>query len=100
MNVRQALLLYRIMAYIVGVMLIIVFVSIPFKAVERVVGPFHGALYIVYLAVSLNLVRRARLSWWTMLAMVTGGWIPFAAFIVEHWVTIRLRSGVDEQAAS
>ena len=73
MSLSFALLVYRIMAYIVGVMLIVVFVSIPFDSVERVVGPIHGALYIVYLAVSLNLVRRARLSWWTMLAMVTEG---------------------------
>jgi integral membrane protein len=90
MSISLSLWLYRIMAYIVGVMLIVVFVSIPFDPVEKVVGPIHGALYIAYLAVSLNLVIRARLSWWTMLAMVTGGWIPFAAFIVEHWVTRRV----------
>jgi integral membrane protein len=100
MSLSFALLVYRIMAYIVGVMLIVVFVSIPFDSVERVIGPIHGALYIVYLAVSLNLVRRARLSWWTMLATVTGGWIPFAAFVVEHWVTTRLRPVIDQQSVS
>ena len=31
-----ALLRYRVMAYVVGVMLIVVFVSIPFQAVEQV----------------------------------------------------------------
>ena len=37
-----ALLRYRIMAYVVGVMLIVVFVSIPFQAVERSVGSRTG----------------------------------------------------------
>jgi integral membrane protein len=86
------LLRYRIMAYIVGVMLIIVFCAIPFSSVEQVVGPIHGVLYIVYLAAALHLVIRARLGLWTLVAMVTGGWVPFAAFVVERWVTHRLTS--------
>ncbi len=85
-----ALIRYRIMAYIVGVMLIVVFVSIPFQAVERVVGFGHGMLYLVYLLTVLDLVRRARLRLWTFVAMVCGGWVPFLAFVVEHWVTRRL----------
>jgi len=90
MSVGRALLIYRILAYVVGVMLIVVFATIPFHRVEHVIGPIHGALYIVYLAASLNLVVRARLGWWTLLAMVTGGWVPFTAFVVERWVTRRM----------
>jgi integral membrane protein len=84
------LLRYRIMAYIVGVMLIVVFCAIPFQAVEQVVGPIHGVLYILYLAAALHLVVRARLGLWTLIAMVTAGWIPFVAFVVERWVTRRV----------
>jgi integral membrane protein len=84
------LLRYRIMAYIVGVMLIVVFCTIPFQGVEAVVGPLHGVLYILYLAAALHLVVRARLGLWTLVAMVTAGWVPFVAFIVERWVTRRL----------
>jgi integral membrane protein len=80
------------MAYTVGVMLIVVFCSIPFGTVEAVIGPIHGALYIIYLLAALNLVIRARLGWWTMLAMAAGGWVPFTAFVVEHWVAGRLRT--------
>ena len=83
---------YRAMAYVVGVMLIVVFASIPFDSVERVVGPIHGALYIVYLATVLDLVRRARLGLWPTVAMVAGGWIPFLAFVVERWVSRRLQA--------
>ncbi len=52
-----ALLRYRIMAYIVGVMLIVVFVSIPFQSVEKVVGFVHGMLYLLYLVTVLDLVQ-------------------------------------------
>jgi integral membrane protein len=90
MALSGVLLRYRIMAYIVGVMLILVFCAIPFSSVEQVVGPIHGILYILYLAAALHLVIRARLGFWTLVAMVTGGWVPFVAFVVERWVTHRL----------
>jgi integral membrane protein len=85
-----ALIRYRIMAYIVGVMLIVVFVNIPFQSVEKPVGFIHGMLYLVYLLTVLDLVRRAHLRFWTFVAMVCGGWVPFLAFIVERWITHRL----------
>jgi integral membrane protein len=84
------LLFYRVMAYVVGCMLILVFATIPFGSVEAVVGPIHGFLYIVYLLAALLLVVRARLPWWMWFVMATGGWVPFAAFVVERWVTRRL----------
>lgn len=87
-----ALVRYRVMAYVVGVMLIVVFVSIPFQAVEKVVGFTHGMLYLLYLLAVLDLVRRARLGFWTLVAMVCGGWVPFLAFVVERWVTRRVAS--------
>jgi integral membrane protein len=81
------------MAYIVGCMLIVVFATIPFQSAETVIGPIHGLLYIVYVMAALWLVVRARLPWWMWLIMTTGGWCPFAAFVVERWVTKRLRAG-------
>ncbi|MGH3278720.1 MAG: DUF3817 domain-containing protein [Trebonia sp.] len=87
-----ALLRYRVMAYVVGVMLIVVFCSIPFDAVERVVGFAHGLLYLLYLITVLEVVIRFRLKLGTLVAMVCGGWVPFLAFVVEHWVHRRLRT--------
>ena len=89
-----ALLRYRIMAYIVGVGLIVVFISIPFDAVEKVVGFAHGMLYLIYLLTVLDLVRRARLKLWTLLAMVACGWVPFLAFVMERWLTRRLKARI------
>jgi integral membrane protein len=78
------------MAYIVGVMLILVFASIPFDSVEAVIGPIHGILYIVYLVTVLQVVIQFRLKLWTFVAMVASGWLPFLAFVMEWWVNRRL----------
>jgi integral membrane protein len=93
----NALTRYRIMAYIVGVMLIFVFLFINVghwsivglhtsKDVEKVIGPVHGALYIVYLFTVLQLWVRYRLRLGMVALMVTAGWLPFTAFIAERWV--------------
>ncbi|MDQ6797750.1 MAG: DUF3817 domain-containing protein [Actinomycetota bacterium] len=89
-----ALTRYRVMAYIVGVgLIVLVVIGMPLKygagvrAVVAVVGPLHGAFYIIYLLSALDLMRRARLSLWALLAMVAAGLVPFVAFIVERRIT-------------
>lgn len=78
------------MAYVVGVMLIIVFCAIPFDSVESVVGPVHGVFYIVYLVTVLDVFVRWRLRLPALIVMVAGGWVPFLAFVVERWVRRRV----------
>jgi integral membrane protein len=85
------------MAYTVGVgLMILVFVGIPlqygahFTGVVKVVGPIHGALYIVYLLAALDLARRARFGLIQLAAMVAAGFVPLVAFIVERQVVRRL----------
>jgi integral membrane protein len=78
------------MAYVVGVLLLVVFAAIPFGSVERVVGPVHGALYIVYLVTVIDVFVRFRLRLLDLVAMVAGGWVPFLAFVVERWMRRRL----------
>ena len=92
-----ALVRYRVMAYVVGVMLIVlVCVGVPLQyaasepAVVKVVGPLHGFLYIVYLVAAFDLARRARLSLWQLVAMVAAGLVPGLAFVVERAVTRRV----------
>jgi integral membrane protein len=92
-----ALRRYRFMAYTVGIgLIILVFVGIPLQygahstGVVKVVGPIHGALYIVYLLAALDLARRARFGLLQMAAMVAAGFVPFVAFIVERQVVRRL----------
>lgn len=101
MTFSPALWFYRVMAYVVGTMLIFVFLFIHIghwsivgyrtsTNVESVIGPIHGALYVVYLLAALLFVVQAHLPRWTWLVMATGGWVPFAAFVVERWVSRRI----------
>ena len=104
---RGALLRYRVMAYIVGVgLLVLVFVGVPLRygagqpALEKVVGPLHGFLYIVYLITAADLARRAHLRVGQLLAMVGAGFIPFLAFVIEHRVTRRVEEEHREELAA
>lgn len=95
-----ALKRYQVMAFTVGVwLLILVFVGIPlqvagYSQVVATVGPVHGFLYIVYLLVALDLSRRARFTFAQMMAMVGAGLCPFLAFVIERKITRRVRSEV------
>ena len=93
-----AILRYRIMAYLVGVgLMILVFIGVPLQyaanspGVVKVVGPIHGALYIVYLLAAADLARRARFGLLQLAAMVCAGFVPLVAFVVERQVVRRLR---------
>jgi integral membrane protein len=94
---RGALLRYRVMAYLVGTgLIILVFVGIPLQygaskpGVVMVVGPIHGALYIVYLLAAIDLARRGRFTLLQMAAMIGAGFLPFLAFFIERRVTRRV----------
>jgi integral membrane protein len=105
-SLRGALLRYRIMAFIVGVgLIILVFIGVPLQygadipQVAQIVGPIHGFLYIVYLVAALDLARRARFTILQMAAMVGAGFIPFLAFVVEARVNRRMQPVIAEQEA-
>ena len=96
-----ALVRYRVMAYLVGTLLLcLVLVGMPLqywahtKAVVAVVGPVHGILYIVYLFAALDVARRFRFTILQLLAMVGAGLLPFLAFIIERRVTQRIEREV------
>ena len=90
MNLHEPLIRYRIMAWIVGVMLIAVFVTIPFPSIDGVLGPIHGVLYIIYLATVVNMLITYRVGFWYFVGMVVAGWCPFVSFIVERMISRRL----------
>ncbi len=90
---RDPLVRYRIMAWVVGTMLIAVFVAIPFQGVEKVLGPLHGVLYILYLATVVNMLVVYRVGFWYFVGMVVAGWCPFVSFVVERLISRRLATG-------
>ena len=88
------LLRYRVMANVVGVVLIVlVFVAIPLRygfghaAFSKTLSPIHGALYIVLVA-SVFLLGRAR-GWGAkrMILVALAGTIPIFSFVMERRVT-------------
>ena len=89
---------YRIMAYITGVVLIILcFVGIPLQIfahnefVVNYVGTTHGILYIIYLVTAYLMTRQVGLklaSPQTVIVLLAGT-IPVLTFVVERWVTRR-----------
>jgi integral membrane protein len=97
--VQGALTRYRIIAWIVGVVLIaLVVIGMPLKyladndAVVAGVGPAHGFLFMVYLVATFDLGRRVGWPLKRMLLVMLAGTIPFLSFWMERKVTHELRS--------
>lgn len=89
-----ALKRFRIIAWIVGVMLLIlVFVAVPLHhfankpQLSEVVGPLHGFLFVIYLLAALDLAIRLRWRPVRAVLIMISGTIPFASFIAERSVT-------------
>ena len=95
---RPALIRYRIMAYLVGTLLVVlVCIGLPLKYLghdDRVVlwtAIPHGWLYMVLLLTAFDLGRRARWSWRRLLLIALAGTIPFLSFVAERSATKDVR---------
>ena len=89
-----ALLRYRIIAWVVGVvLLVLVLVAMPVKYIGgndtpvAAVGPVHGFLFMVYVALTFDLGRRARWPLGRMVLVMLAGTIPFLSFWTERKVS-------------
>jgi integral membrane protein len=85
---------YRIIAWIVGVvLLVLVLVGMPVKYLDHddtvvaLVGPIHGFLFMVYLALTFDLARRAKWTFGRMVLVMLAGTIPFLSFWAERKVS-------------
>jgi integral membrane protein len=99
-KVQGALVRYRVMAYVVGVMLLLlVLVAMPIKYLGHhdgpvaVIGTAHGFLYAVYLLAAFDLALRARWTAKGTVLVLLAGTIPFFSFIAERTVTRKTRAG-------
>jgi integral membrane protein len=92
---EAAVLRYRVMAYVTGVVLMVLcFVGIPLQvaghpAVANNVGVVHGILYIIYLVFAWLLSRKLQLANKPTVIMLLAGTVPIMTFIVERWITRR-----------
>lgn len=94
----SALTRFRVVAYVVGVVLIVLMlVAMPLKyladypTLVEVVAPFHGFLYVVYLVVSFDLAMRARWPLSRTVLLLLAGTVPVVSFVAERWATARIR---------
>ena len=90
---RAAALRYRVMAYITGVLIIVVcFVGIPLQVaadntfIVSQIGTVHGYLYIVYVIVAYILAQKLKMRFWPTILLLLAGTIPILTFFVERWM--------------
>jgi integral membrane protein len=89
---RGALIRYRVMAYVVGVMLLLLcgamILKYGFHVIDStsIVAIGHGWLYMIYVLLALDLCFRMRWSLPRTFFVVIAGTIPFLSFVAEHKV--------------
>ncbi|MGC3955191.1 MAG: DUF3817 domain-containing protein [Propionicimonas sp.] len=90
--IRSALLRYRVMAYLVGVLLVVlVLVGMPLKyladngSVVTWTGVPHGWLYMVLIVTAYDLGRRVHWPWGRLILIALAGTVPFLSFVAEHY---------------
>lgn len=103
-----ALTRYRVMAYLVGLLLLVVFSGPPLRWFSpegstaweigeftlNTVSPVHGFLYLVFLVATAMLAREARWSIGFTLQTMLLGTVPFASFWGERRATARTRARI------
>ncbi len=104
---KTALLRYRVMANVVGVLLIVlILVGVPLKYlvqdgtslqlvgewITQYLGIAHGWLYMIFLVMAFLLSRKARWSVGFTLVTLLCGTVPVLSFWAEHRATARVRS--------
>ena len=103
---RNALLRYRVMAYVVGTLLIVLTcVGLPLKYIygdDTVVlwtAIPHGWLYMALLITAFDLGRRARWGWGRLILIALAGTVPFFSFVAERSATRDVRAKLAAEAA-
>jgi integral membrane protein len=109
MTVDSALKPFRILAYIVGVMLLVLVTCIVLRygfdieGPSKIVSPIHGFLYMLYLVAAFDLSRRAGWPLKRMVLVMLAGTVPFVSFYAERrvssWVTAEKSERTPEPVA-
>lgn len=119
---KKALTRYRVMAYVVGVLLIVLclvgvplsnfngeplwFTSIPTpnwfddgsnaekvgEFITSILGTLHGWLYMIFLIFAFNLSRKAKWSMGYTLGILAAGTVPILSFWAEHKASTRIKT--------
>jgi integral membrane protein len=52
----------------------------------KILGPVHGALFLAYVVIALNLRGPERWSNRTTFGVLLGAVLPFGGFVVDRWL--------------
>jgi integral membrane protein len=92
--VSGALLRFRVIANIVGVVLVVfILIAVPVRYLagephlSETISPIHGFLYVVYLLATVDLSRRSGWSVQRTVGVMLAGTVPFLSFYVERRTT-------------
>jgi integral membrane protein len=114
-NLRGPLTRYRVMATVVGVLLIVlILIGVPLKYlasdgsgaqhlgewITTYLGIAHGWLYMIFLVTAFWLSRKARWDLPFTIVTLLCGTIPIASFWAEHRATRRVRAEHPELVAA
>jgi integral membrane protein len=98
--IAAALQRYRVMANVVGVLLILLIViAVPLKYLAgmptpvTILGTAHGWLYALFFLSAVDLALRAKWSLKGSIVTLIAGTIPFLSFVAERTVTRKMRVG-------
>jgi integral membrane protein len=103
---NAAVLRYRVMAYITGVLIIVVvFAGIPLQIwdhntfIVNDIGTIHGFLYMVYIVFASILASKLHMKPKPTVLLLLAGTVPAMTFIVERWMMRRyINPALAEQA--
>ncbi|MDV6012916.1 DUF3817 domain-containing protein [Haloechinothrix sp. LS1_15] len=97
--VRGALQRFRVAAFATGIgllgMVVVMIVRYGFgnPTPSAVWSPLHGGVYMIYMALTVDLALKARWSVVGTLLVLLAGCVPVLSFAAEHKVTQRVRTG-------
>ncbi|WP_190013293.1 DUF3817 domain-containing protein [Streptomyces lucensis] len=104
---KSVLTRYRVMAYLTGVLLVLLCLGMIAKYgldidgaadFTRVVAIAHGWLYVVYLVFAFDLGSKAKWPVGKQLWVLLAGTVPTAAFFVERKISHELQDRVADEA--
>ncbi|WP_034272320.1 DUF3817 domain-containing protein [Haloechinothrix halophila] len=97
-TLRAPLRRFRVAAVVTGIgllgLVVVMIIRYGFGNPEpsAIYSPIHGAIYMVYLALAVDLALKARWTLWGTAAVLLAGCIPFVSFLAERKVTHRVRA--------
>lgn len=97
-STRQRLLVFRIFAWVTGVVLLGLTAGMVLKygfgdgILVTTIGPVHGFLYMGYIVATLMLAERCRWEPRKAVLVLLAGTVPAASFVAERKVTREVRA--------